>query len=206
MQGIGDIQYKIYRQFFLGCIGLVISFSLIGCERPSVTEIESASVIGHGEGIRLNASSLDKTARYSSDAVEPSDLIPDYAKPFVGQFHIIVECNHPFVPCQGGHAKVTVSLLPNGTIRRSTIEYGKVFKENPSHLMNQDNYSEDRWYVDESGEEMSVIRHDGLKVYYKIASKDHLIMNLEKMQIENQELYNSGFPQPNQVYELKRKK
>ena len=53
--------------------------------------------------------------------------VPEHAKVFIGRFHANVKCDDHFIPCKEGNADFILNLLPDGTVHRSIIQFGKVF-------------------------------------------------------------------------------
>lgn len=192
---------------------LALSHLISGCDAQNIQSVES-------HYFDLQNHSIDfKQEKQTSPMIEQQIIekkyqhlkiaspaqLPDYALPLIGRFEIELGCDQHFIPCTaGGEAKVLLSFLPDGKLHRSLIQYGKLFKENID--VSRTNYDQDRWFVNPAVTELSVIRADGLKLYYEIVSQDHLILNLDKVQLENAELFALGLPEPTQRYELKRAK
>ena len=101
-----------------------------------------------------------------------------------------------------------LTLLPDGTVHRSIVHYGKVFVNNSRRVQTESNvtYRKDRWTINPEQTELVVDRKEGAKFYYMIKSPTHLVMNLEKIYDEkervNQQLFDQGYPAPSKPYEL----
>ena len=101
-----------------------------------------------------------------------------------------------------------LTLLPDGTVHRSIVHYGKVFVNNSRRVQTESNmtYRKDRWTINPEQTELIVDRKEGAKFYYTIKSPTHLVMNLEKIYDEkeraNQQLFDQGYPAPSKAYEL----
>lgn len=158
-----------------------------------------------------NAKSLTQTATYNALPVEPNvdpKPVPDYAKSYVGRYLTQIDCDGRFAPCTEGKSVFILTLLPDGTVHRSIVHYGKVFVNNSRRVQTESNvtYRKDRWTINPEQTELVVDRKEGAKFYYMIKSPTHLVMNLEKIYDEkeraNQQLFDQGYPAPSKAYEL----
>lgn len=134
--------------------------------------------------------------------------VPEHAKVFIGRFHANVKCDDHFIPCKEGNADFILNLLPDGTVHRSIIQFGKVFADKAPQPGNNVNYRKDTWTVDQAHQELVVHRKEGVNFYYKVIDENRIVMDLDKIRkgIEqedrNQELFSQGYPEPQQAYEL----
>lgn len=217
--GVSSCTLSSFFKFglMLGSIGL-----LQACDRHEVKLEPDSQTEAEQEGGRISAAnvppevvpvsakSLTQVAGQATLRAE-TDLnpvvVPDYAKDFIGRYHTEIECDGSFAPCNEGRAEFILSLMPDGTVHRSILQYGKVFVDNTkTHTTHNVTYRKDRWTVNPERTELVVNRKEGASFYYKIKDSNHLVMNLEKIYSEkqkaNQELFDSGFPAPTKAYEL----
>lgn len=59
----------------------------------------------------------------------PDSPVPAYARNFIGRYHANIPCEDDFVACEKGTAEFILNLLPDGTVHRSIIHYGKIFAD-----------------------------------------------------------------------------
>ena len=204
-------------------LGLVLGSvtGLIACDKHESKPLTDPAKPVAQEGVVVSAAnenyegrgvkSLTQTATYNALPVEPNinpKPVPDYAQDFVGRYHVQIDCDGRFAPCTEGKAVFILTLLPDGTLHRSIVHYGKVFVNNSRHAQSDSNvsYRKDRWSVNPERTELVVDRKEGAKFYYTIKSPTRLVMNLEKIYDEkeriNLELFDQGYPAPSRAYEL----
>lgn len=160
--------------------------------------------------VTVAAQSLTQVAAQTRLPLE-TDLnpptVPDDAKKLIGRYHTEIECDGNFAPCSEGTAKFILTLLPDGTVHRSILQYGKVFIDNTKNTnANNITYRKERWFINPERTEVVVNRREGASFYYTIKDANHLVMNLEKIYSEkervNRELFDRGYPAPSKAYEL----
>ena len=122
-----------------------------------------------------NAKSLTQTATYNALRVEPNvdpKPVPDYAKSYVGRYLTQIDCDGRFAPCTEGKSVFILTLLPDGTVHRSIVHYGKVFVNNSRRVQTESNvtYRKDRWTINPEQTELIVDHKEGAKFYYMIKS------------------------------------
>ncbi len=65
-------------------------------------------------------------------------MIPEYAprtldireQQFIGRYRTQIQCDGYFFPCETGKADFILNFLPDGTVHRSIVRLGKVFRKN----------------------------------------------------------------------------
>lgn len=204
------------------CLSLSAASLFLGCEPPPEPQNHSASqpvsAADANEHIALEkqveaqgGKLTDVAGQATLNADQPklkNIIVPEYAKVFIGRFHASIPCDDGFIPCKQGTAEYILNLLPDGTVHRSIIHYGKVFTDKPMTEDGNTTYRKDMWALDEELQEIIVHRKEGVNFYYTIQDRDHLVMNVEKISSDregrNQELFNKGYPQPAKAYVLTR--
>lgn len=160
--------------------------------------------------VTVSAKSLTQVAGQATVPVE-ADLnpatVPEDAKVFIGRYHTEIDCDGRFAPCTEGKAEFILTLMPDGTVHCSILQYGKVFIDNTkSSTAHNITYRKDRWFINPERTDVVVNRKEGASFYYKIKDSNHLVMNLEKIYSEkertNRELFDRGYPAPSKAYEL----
>lgn len=171
-------------------------------------EVTSAPIVKENSGKKLTELSGQATLPYdNSIAPQP---VPEHAKKFIGRFHAYVKCDDSFIPCKEGEAEFILNLLPDGTVHRSIVQFGKVFAEKTINPENNMKYRKDTWSINQAHNELVVHRKEGINFYYDIIDDDQLVMNIEKIRQgeaeadRNQELFSQGYPQPQKAYKLTR--
>ena len=216
-----DVSRCTLSSFFTCSLILGNMAMLQGCDqRPVKPEQDSQVILEEGVKISaantqadvapVNAKSLTQVAGQATFPVE-NDLnpvvVPDYAKQVVGRYRTEIDCDGRFAPCTDGKAEFILTLLPDGTVHRSILQYGKVFIDNTNNSMaNNITYRKERWFINPECTEVVVNRKEGASFYYTIKDPNRLVMNLDKIYSEkekiNQELFDSGYPAPSKAYEL----
>ncbi|WP_244783103.1 hypothetical protein [Acinetobacter sp. F-1] len=160
--------------------------------------------------VTVSAKSLTQVAGQATLPAE-ADLnpatVPEDAKAFIGRYHTEIDCDGRFAPCTEGKAEFILTLMPDGTVHRSILQYGKVFIDNTKNSTAHNiTYRKDRWFINPERTEVVVSRKEGASFYYTIKDSNHLVMNLDKIYSEkeriNRELFDRGYPAPSKAYEL----
>jgi hypothetical protein len=201
---------------------LVSGAGLTGCDYQQARPLADTSASFEEEGPLAQidrgdnsqqANSLTQNAirtTFPAEAEIAAVPVPDYALDFVGRYHTQIDCDGHFAPCTEGKAEFILTLLPDGTLHRSIVQYGKVFNDNARQVHANSNmtYRKERWSINPQRTELVVVRKEGAKFYYTIKNNNRLVMNLEKNYSEkervNQELFNQGYPAPPKAYELRK--
>lgn len=179
-------------------------------EQESQTTSEEGVKISAANVVTVSAKSLTQVAGQATLPVD-ADLnpvtVPDDAKAFIGRYHTEIDCDGRFAPCTEGKAEFILTLMPDGTVHRSILQYGKVFIDNTKNSTAHNiTYRKDRWFINPERTDVVVNRKEGASFYYKIKDSNHLVMNLEKIYSEkertNRELFDRGYPAPSKAYEL----
>ncbi|WP_216935150.1 MULTISPECIES: hypothetical protein [unclassified Acinetobacter] len=207
---------------FLKCSLVLGSMGILpACHQQQVKPEQESQAVSE-EGVKISAanttadvvaSSAKSLTQVAAQARLPleTDLnpptVPDDAKKFIGRYHTEIECDGRFAPCSEGTAKFILTLLPDGTVHRSILQYGKVFIDNTKNTSaNNITYRKERWFINPERTEVVVNRREGASFYYTIKDANHLVMNLEKIYSEkervNRELFDRGYPAPSKAYEL----
>lgn len=187
--------------------------SLLGCGQPPasiVTHHDKSNTPAHrvSEEHEIRGHKLTEIAGHTTASPDSNltQIVPSYAQPFIGRFYAQVQCDGGFVPCREGNAEFILNFLPDGTVHRSIIQYGKVFAEKSMVKDSNVNYRKDTWMVNPEKTELVVHRKEGLNLYYRIIDENHIVMNLAKILDEdnhqNQQLFSQGHPQPRHAYAL----
>ncbi len=136
----------------------------------------------------------------------PGSPVPAYARNFIGRYHANIPCEDDFVSCEQGAAEFILNLLPDGTVHRSIIHYGKVFTDRNAAAGGDGAYRKDTWTVNPEQTELTVHRKEGVNFYYRIEDPNRLVMDVEKIrndhQAKNKEMFAKGYPQPARAYQL----
>lgn len=195
---------------------------LQACDRHQVKPEQELQAESGQEGVKISAAnaqpdvvpvsakSLTQVAGQATLRAETESnlaVVPDYAKDFIGRYYTEIDCDGNFAPCNEGKAEFILTLMPDGTVHRSILQYGKVFIDNAkSSTASNITYRKDRWFINPERTEVVVSRKEGANFYYTIKDSNHLVMNLDKIYSEkeriNRELFDRGYPAPSKAYEL----
>lgn len=201
---------------------VICGLQLLGCQPKSHSDAEHEPVAQSNEKTLANANLADeespergtKLTEVAGRATLPKEdspikeEIPPYAQEFAGRYHAMISCDEHFVPCSKGEAEYILNLLPDGTMHRSIVHYGKVFADKLATDQRNTNYRKDTWLVNPEATEIIVQRKEGVNFYYKIIDRDHIIMDLEKINNgnggRNKRMFEQGVPRPERAYMLTR--
>ena len=190
-------------KYLRGCMLLTTALVLTACEdKPVLDEVVFASQAKGGEDLR---NSLSKVAgRGGMEVVKDQYAIlplTEVAKPYVGRYTVTIDCSDRFIRCNEGQADLVLTLLEDGTARRSIVYTGLVAFDNNLH------YRKDSWSYDEIHHQIILHRDTGVEFFYNVTEENDLIMDLEKV-INGTELnrkyFAEGNPVPAKAYMLKK--
>ena len=127
--------------------------------------------------------------------------VTDAAKSYIGRYTVRVDCSDRFARCNDGQADFILTLLEDGTARRSIIHTGNVSFEDNWH------YRKDSWFYDELHHQIVLHRESGVEFFYNVTHERNLIMDLNKIingTRLNREYFAAGNPTPTKAYVLKK--
>ena len=195
------------QKYLRSCAVLLTALVLTACEeKPSVDEkIFTSQTEGAGNGAKEQSNSLSKVADRSGIQQAEDDQahfsLSEVAKPFIGRYKVKVDCLDGFVLCSEGEADFILTLLEDGTTRRSVVQTGNVAFDTNWH------YRKDSWSYDEIHHQIVVHRDTGVEFFYNVTDEYNLIMDLEKVingTEVNREYFAAGNPTPTKAYVLKK--
>ena len=217
-----DCAVKKYFMDAVNWIALCAGGFLAGCSQPpesldtrKVPASEAATAARASAApvseAAVPSQSLTKVAGQATLAVQQLDLnntLPEEAKVYVGRYLARIPCDDGFIPCKEGTAEFILNLLPDGTVHRSIIHYGKVFADKPVTEASNTTYRKDMWSLDHVNHEIIVHRTEGVIFYYHIQDKNHLVMDVARIHNDkvgaNKAMFKSGYPKPAKAYVLTR--
>lgn len=229
MHGFGSIMNMMvsrsFARFYVIPAATLLGSFLVACSpKPTLNDTQNMSAddsiidLKEGASAEPKADQQDgkKLTELSGQATLPYDNsaevapVPEHAKVFIGRFHAQVSCDDSFIQCKEGEAEFILNLLPDGTVHRSIIQFGKVFAEKNQTSRHKLKYQKDTWSVNKAHTELIVQRKEGVNLYYKIIDENHLVMDVEKIlqggADRNQELFSQGYPKPQRAYQLTKNK
>lgn len=140
----------------------------------------------------------------STSALHSQKMISKTSQPYVGRYHLIIDCSEKFALCSKGKAELVISLLEDGTSHRTIIYLGKMSHEArpkpSSHI-----YQQNTWTFNPATHQIKVRRKEGVNFYYDVNKDGSLVMDLESIyannQIENDQFIDGTYI-PTQAYVL----
>ena len=217
-----DYAVKKYFMDAVNWVALCAGGLLAGCSQPpesadpnqapaseaaSTAKVSAAPVseaAAHGQSL----SEVAGQATLATQQLSLDNTLPEQAKVYVGRYLASIPCDDGFIPCKEGTAEFILNLLPDGTVHRSIIHYGKVFADKPVTEAGNTTYRKDMWSLDNVNHEIIVHRKEGVIFYYYIQDKNHLVMDVARIHNEkvgaNKEMFKNGYPKPAKAYVLTR--
>lgn len=132
-----------------------------------------------------------------------SEVVTDNALPYVGRYHVVVNCKDPIVFCKKGTADYILNLLADGTAHRTVVHSGAIT------FASDEQYRQDHWKYDEVNHQIILQRSNNVEFFYDIDKNKNLIMNLNRIangSDVNRKFFQEGNPFPHEAYVLKSEK
>ena len=136
-----DVSRCTLSSFFKCSLVLGSIVILQACDQQQVKP-EQESQAASEEGVKISAAntkadvvtvSAKSLTQVAGQATLPAEAdlnpatVPEDAKAFIGRYHTEIDCDGRFAPCTEGKAEFILTLMPDGTVHRSILQYGKVF-------------------------------------------------------------------------------
>lgn len=186
---------------------LLTNLTLCACYNSDVSStVESVESSGHPLQHHLEIKNkltdlAGKATMPKAQEIQVKTLLIDEAQPFIGRYQVEIDCHDPFVDCQQGVANFIITLLPDGTARRSIVYMGKIM------FASNQRYQQDQWFYDQADHQIILRRSNGVEFFYDIDEQHNLIMNLDKIAHANKinkQFFSNENPLPELSYVLKK--
>lgn len=186
---------------------LTIALLLTACNDKPMIDESSLQVQRYGDEYQKHQqnNTLSQVAGHSGIALkeEPHVHFPlsETAKPYIGRYMVRVDCLDQFAHCSRGQADFILTLLEDGTARRSIVHTGNVSFDHKWK------YWQDSWFYDEAHHQIVLHRENGVEFFYNITDERNLVMDLEKIMNGtelNRAYFAAGNPMPGKAYKLKK--
>lgn len=196
--------------------GLGVGFSLSACDirQPPHEQFISNETLGPASETEYTAETAVEGHKLSEIAGQASlpqhsaggtSQVTAYEQQFVGRYHTQMSCADSFVDCQQGNAEYVLNLLADGTAHRMIVQYGKIYTGSQAQRVGRYDWNA-TWQINRKQNELVVQPEGGNKIFYRIESRDRLVMNVEKIQAAaatpSPEVVNPPLFNPSQNYVL----
>lgn len=218
------MDYAVKKNFMdaINWVALCAGGLLAGCSQPPESaEAQKAPASDAASAVKVSEAPVSEAAVHGQRLTEVAgqatlatqqpnldNPLPEQAKVYAGRYHASIPCDDGFIPCKEGTAEFILNLLPDGTVHRSIIHYGKIFADKPVTQEGNTTYRKDMWSLDEANHEIIVHRKEGVIFYYHIQGKNHLVMDVARISNDtvgaNKEMFKNGYPKPAKAYVLTR--
>lgn len=134
------------------------------------------------------------------------EIVSTQSRPYVGRYHVIVDCREKFALCAQGKAEFMINLLKDGTSHRTLIYLGKMSYEKKSNQATRV-YQQNTWRFNPQTRQIEIRRIEGVYFYYNVNKNGDLVIDLKNI-YSNNEIENGRFIDgtyvPTQEYVLKK--
>lgn len=205
------------QQHLLKSCGVAACLLLTACDSPQQNIDQTVSdatantaefKVEKQEGKRLTEVA-GRTALPQAQLAESENISPVVSKvsePYIGRYHVVVDCHEKFALCEKGNAEFVINLLKDGTSHRTLIYMGKMSYEKKSNQTERV-YQQNTWRFNPETHQIEVQRAEGVDFYYDVNADGDLVIDLEKIyannQIENDQFIDGTYV-PTQAYVLKK--
>jgi hypothetical protein len=194
-------------KYLRSCAVLITALFLSACEKKSSVDekIFTSETEDIENSVKEQSHSLSKVADRGGVEIVTDEIshfhLSEAAKAYVGRYTVRMDCSDRFARCTEGQADLIVTLLEDGTARRSIVHTGNVSFDANWY------YRKDYWSYDEINHQIVLHRDTGVEFFYNISKEHHLIMDLEKILYGtelNREYFAQSNPPPAKAYVLKK--
>ncbi len=197
------------RMIYQNCIFSLLALGMVACNQEQFSEIsadENATfqTASKDDYEPVTGKKLTDVAGQTAVPIEEEGLsvsVSDNALPYVGRYHVVVDCKDPIVYCEKGTADFILNLLPDGTAHRTIIHAGSIT------FASEHQYRQDHWKYDDINHQIILLRMNGVEFFYDIDKDKNLMMNLDKIANAsevNKKFFQDGHPFPHEAYVIKR--